>query len=185
MPGRSGSSAGRIARLVSLGLLAILPSARSAAGDGEDALKSATVLSFLRYSTWPSTSRNADLLTVGVVGRSSFAKILSGLLEGKSVNGHKVRLVELKPGSDLRSCDLIYFATDRKLDIETALQSVGTSHALTIGEADKFLDYGGAINLMLVDGHMAFEVNLQVLERSGVDISAKLLRLGQIRKRGA
>src|SRR5215471_12631794 len=153
MPVRSGCCAGRIARLALLGLLPILPFARSTAGDGEDALKSATVLSFLRYSTWPTTPRSTDSLTVGVLGRSSFAKVLGGLLEGKSVNGHKVRLLELKPGLDFRSCDLIYFATDRRPDIEPALQSVGSSHALTIGEADKFLDYGGAINLMLVDGH--------------------------------
>ena len=158
----------------------------SLAGDAEDELKSATVLSFLRYSTWPQPARAGELFTVGVVGRPTFAKALAGLLEGKQVNGRAVRLMELKPGSDPRCCQIIYFATDRKSDIEPALQAVGASHSLTIGEADRFLDYGGTVNLQLIDGHMAFEVNMDALERSGVDISSKLLRLGQIRhRRGA
>ena len=173
----------QLAKLAVLALSVALPAAGGSAADGEDALKSATVLSFLRYSTWPGATRTGDSLTVGVLGRSSFARVLGGLLEGKSVNGRTVRLIELKPGSDLRSCDLVYFATDRKSEIEQGLQSAASSHALTIGEADRFLDYGGAVNLLLIDGHMGFEVNLEALENSGVDISSKLLRLGQIRKR--
>jgi len=172
---------GCLAAVVFAGLFGVFLA--TAGTEGEDALKSATILSFLRYSTWPGAARNTDSVTVGVWGRPAFAKVLGASLEGKSVNGRKVRVTELKQGSDLRACDLIYFATDRKSEIETALQALGSSHSLTIGEADRFLDYGGAINLMLVDGHMAFEVNLEVLERAGVDISAKLLRLGQIRKR--
>ena len=152
-------------------------------GDGEDELKSATVLSFLRYSTWPGNPRPNEALTVGVVGRPSFAKALGGLLEGKSVNGRAIRLVELKPGADIRCCQLIYFATGKKTEIQQVLQNAGTIHTLTIGEDDKFLDFGGAINLELIDGHMGFEVNMEALGRSGVDISAKLLRLGRLRWR--
>jgi len=153
------------------------------AGDAEDELKSATVLSFLRYSTWPQTAKPGDVFTVGVMGRPAFAKALAAFLEGKQVNGHAIRLVEIKPGADPRSCQVIYFATDRKSEIAPAIEQVAASHALTIGEGDRFLDYGGAVNLQLVDGHMAFEVNMEAIERSGVDISSKLLRLGQIRRR--
>jgi hypothetical protein len=66
------------------------------------------------------------------------------------------------------------------------LQAFSSEHVLTIGETDGFLEQGGAVNLFLMDGHMAFEVSLGTLTRSGVEISSKLLRFGQIRdlKRG-
>ena len=163
-------------------LLAFALGFQGIAGDGEDELKSATVLSFLRYSTWPSVRPNLPL-TVGVVGRPLFAKALGAFLEGKSVDGRPVQMIEIKPGTDLRVCQLIYFATEKKSEIEPALQMVASSHVLTIGEADRFLDYGGIANLLLIDGHIAFEVNLEALERSGIDISSKLLRFGQIRRR--
>jgi prepilin-type processing-associated H-X9-DG protein len=52
-----------------------------------------------------------------------------------------------------------------------------------VGETDRFLDYGGAVNLLLVDGHMGFEVNLEAVKRCGVEISSTLLRFGQIRRK--
>jgi hypothetical protein len=78
---------------------------------------------------------------------------------------------------------LIYVATAKTSEIQQVIQSVRSVHTLTIGEDDKFLDYGGAVNLLLIDGHMGFEVSLDSLNRSGVEISSKLLRLGEIRRR--
>jgi hypothetical protein len=108
---------------------------------------------------------------------------LGALLEGKAINGRPLRLLELKPGADPRCCELVYFATDKKKDIEPALQAMASARALTIGEDQRFLDYGGTVSLQIVDGHMAFEVDLDALERTRVDVSSKLLRLGQMRRR--
>jgi hypothetical protein len=152
--------------------------------EAEEELKSATVLSFLRYATWPGL-KPGQAITVGVLGRSSFVSALGGLLERKSINGRSVRLIEFKAASEVRKCELMYFATDRKADIQEALQSLPSARVLTMGETDHFLEYGGAINLLLIDGHMGFEVSMDALERSAVDISSKLLRLGQLRRRRA
>lgn len=160
-------------------LLSLAAAPHVKAGDGEDELKSATVLSFLRYSTWPSASQ----LTVGVVGRPLFIKQLEASLKGKSVDGRPIQLIEIKPGIDARSCQLIYFATAKKSEIEPALQALASNHVLTVGEYDRFLDYGGMVNLLFIDGHLGFEVNKEALERSGIEISSKLLRFGQIRRR--
>jgi hypothetical protein len=141
------------------------------------------VKNFMRYSTWPETAPSNGPITVGVLGRASFTQVLHELLDGKSVNGRTVQIVELKPNSDPRRCQLIYVATAKTSEIRQALQSVRSAHTLTIGEDDKFLDSGGAVNLLLIDGHMGFEVDLESLNRSGVEISSKLLRLGEIRRR--
>lgn len=153
--------------------------------EAEDELKSIIVKNFLRYSTWPETGTPSGPLTIGVLGRSSFEQTLHGLLDGKSVNGRTVQVVEVKAMPDPHRYHMIYVATDKNAEIKQALQSVRSSHTLTIGEADRFLDYGGAVNLLLIDGHMGFEVNLEALDRTGVEISSKLLRLGQIKRRRA
>ncbi len=153
--------------------------------DATDELKSVIVKNFLRYSTWPETASANGPLLVGVVGRSSFAQVLHGMLDGKPVNGRNVQVVELKPGSDPHHCHLVYIASERNAEIRHALETVRAAHILTIGEADNFLDFGGAVNLLEVDGHMGFEVNLDALNRSGVEISSRLLRLGQIKRKRA
>jgi hypothetical protein len=65
--------------------------------------------------------------------------------------------------------------------VTLALQNAAAAHALTIGENKEFLHWGGAVRLLVVDGHMSFEVSLDALERSGVSISSRLLRFGQVR----
>jgi hypothetical protein len=166
--------------LASLGSPAGLP---LQLGTPEDELKSAIILSFLRYSEWPDRAAPDQPLTVGVLGRPGLVSVLRRTLEGKPVNNRTVRVLELKSLSDPHCCQVLYVATEKPAEIRPALASAHSSPLLTIGEVDRFLEYGGAVNLMVVDGHMAFEVDLKAVERTGVSISSKLLRYGQVRGR--
>ncbi len=167
--------------LAFLVLAAVLPGG-SPADEPQDELKAAVVLSFLRYGDWgPALTANAAI-KVGVVGRPGFAAALHHSLEGKSVNDHPVQVVELKNIVE-RCCQVIYFAGDKSAGIKAALQSPALARVLTIGETRDFLDWGGAVNLFVLDGRMTFEVSLEALERCGVNISSRLLRFGQIRSR--
>lgn len=169
-------------RLACLILAAVLP-AISPADEPEAELKAAVVLSFLRYGEWEQVLPPNGALTVGVFGRPEFAQVLHHSLEGKSVNDHPVQVVELKSVAEPPACQVIYFATDKSLDIKAALHMPTLARALTIGETRDFLDLGGAVNLFVLDGHMAFEVSREALEHSGINISSRLLRFGQIRNR--
>jgi hypothetical protein len=160
-------------------LLAALASIGQSASDPGDELKAAVVLSFLRYTEWTSVPAQ-DPITVAVAGRSDFAKVLRKALEAKTVGAHRLAVVEVQDGP-FANCQILYIAFDRGSDVRRILAAASSSHLLTIGEADRFLDWGGAINLMTLDGHMSFEVNLDAVTRSGDSVSSKLLRFGQIR----
>jgi hypothetical protein len=163
------------------GLLLLLLTGRLAYAsdtEPEDALKAVVVLNFLRYSTWPDAT---GPITVGMVGRSSALAPFRQVLEGKSVNGRIIHLVEIKGVPEPRCCQVLYVASDQAARIRQSLAGARSAHILTIGENDKFLECGGAVNLFLVDGHISFEVNLEVLEGSGIEISSRLLHLGQIK----
>lgn len=168
--------------LASLAMAALVPSG-GLADQPEDELKAAVVLSFLRYTEWNQTLPAAAPLTVGVLGRSAFADVLRRSLEGKPVNDHPVQVVELKSAAEPHVCQIVYFANDKSVDVKAALHTPTLARALTIGETRDFLEWGGAVNLFVLDGHMAFEVSLGTLEHSGVNISSRLLRFGQIRNR--
>ncbi|MEO8597723.1 MAG: YfiR family protein [Candidatus Solibacter sp.] len=175
---------------LTLGLLAglvaqlALPRALKAATestDPEDELKAATVLAFLQNAKWLDAESGGPFLTVGVVGRPAISAALHRAIEGKTVNGRVVRILDLTLPADPRCCQLLYVATDHKLDIRRALTGTAAAHVLTIGEANRFLEDGGAINLFLVDGHMAFEVSMAALDQCRVAIGSKLLRYGRVR----
>jgi hypothetical protein len=172
----------RITRWTAAGLIGLLAGIAVGATEPEDELKSATVLTFVRHSEWLRDSQTGPI-TVGVTGRPSMISMLHRTLDGKTANNRAIRIVDVKASGDLRACQVLYIASDNNNEIRETLGSLGASHALTIGEADRFLDYGGAVKLLIVDGHMSFEVSPAALDRAGVSISSKLLRYGQLKVR--
>ena len=152
------------------------------AAEPEDELRSATVLTFVRHTEWLQGAEGP--ITIGVMGRQSMMLTLRRTLDGKTANNHTIRVVDAKAPVDPNSYQVLYVATDNNNEVRQALAGLRASHALTIGEAGRFLEYGGAVNLTIVDGHMSFEVSLEALEHAGVSVSSKLLRYGQVKARG-
>ena len=172
----------RITRWTAVGLISLMTGLAGGATEPEDELKSATVLTFVRHSEWLQDPQSGPI-TVGVAGRPSMIGTLHRALDGKTANNRTIRVVNVKRSGDLRACQVLYVASYNNNEIRETLAGLGSSHALTIGEGDRFLDYGGAVRLLIVDGHMSFEVNPAALDRAGVSISSKLLRYGQVRLR--
>ncbi|MDE3165337.1 MAG: DUF4154 domain-containing protein, partial [Acidobacteriota bacterium] len=173
-----------LTRCLSLAL-ALLLSARAlgaAAEDPEDQLKAATVLTFLRYTEW-ARSADSAALAVGVLGRPSMIHALRGALDGKTVNNRKVHVVPLNRPADCPTCQVLYFALDNRSDLQRLLNGLRPAGLLAIGESDHFLQLGGAVSLLLVDGHMSFEVSQEALDHAGLTVSSTLLRYGQVRGR--
>ena len=151
----------------------------SAASEPEDELTAATVLSFLRYSEWAPMGAADSYLSVGVLGRPALLFTFRRLLEDKSVGGRPIRVVELPPEPTSTCCQVVYLEIEKSTELKPALARFG--RPLKIGVADEFIELGGDVHLLIVDGHMSFEVNRDSLERSGITISSKLLRFGQVR----
>ncbi len=165
------------ASVVLLGIFCAVP---LCAAEPEDELKAAIVLTFLRYTEGPQLARDGPL-TICVIGRSSFAQVLKRTLDGKPVSNRSVQVIDMNATYDPRRCQAVYFATENRPQLRETVPLATAARALTIGESKDFLDTGGAINLLTVDGRMSFEVDLGALDRAGLSISSKLLRVGQVR----
>jgi hypothetical protein len=110
-------------------------------------------------------------------------RALQRTLDGKTASSRAIHIVDAKACGDQNPCQVIYLATDNQNEVRRTLAGLRGSHALIIGESNKFLEDGGAVNLVFVGGHMSFEVSLEALDRAGVSISSTLLRYGQVKAR--
>ena len=164
------------------GLVVLLAGFAAGAADPEDELKAATVLTFVRHTVWLQGAPRGPI-TIGVMGRPSMIRTLQRSLDGKTANNRAIRIVDARAAAELTSCQVLYVATDDNNAVRQTLAVVRTSHPLTIGETGRFLEDGGAVNLLLVNGHMSFEVSVEALDRAGVSISSTLLRYGQVKVR--
>ena len=169
---------GRTRWWAGLALLPFLAIAPLTATEPEDELKSATVLTFIRHSEWRKDT--AGPISVAVLGRPAMARTLRRSLEGRTASNRPIHIVDANASADLNACHVVYIASDNSKEVLQILAGLRASHALTIGESGRFLEFGGAVNLLIVDGHMSFEVSRDAIEHAGVTISSTLLRYGQV-----
>lgn len=166
-------------------LAALLPApARGAASSGPEVeLKAAVVFSFARFADWPAADNaDAQTVTIGVLGSEEFYRVLQGAVSGKTIQGRRVLIRQLKGAADAYGCQIVFigFGGARLREV---LPQLRESRILTIGDDRGFLNSGGAVRLSELDGRIVFDFDAEAVAQSGVPVNARLLRLGQAHKK--
>jgi hypothetical protein len=161
--------------------LLIYPSLTIAQESLEYQVKAAFVHKFIKFTKWPLSAfeSNNSPLVIGIMGESP---IWSGLkdLENKPVMGRKLKIVKVNKPDLEQKCHIIFFSKTKIRKAKKLLQKIDKLKILTIGESDWFSENGGMINFIIVRGKLRFEINVAAVNRSGLKLSSKLLRLGKI-----
>ncbi len=145
-------------------------------------VKAAFLYNFAKFVNWPPESfadQNAPIL-LGVIGDNAFAKLLTDVAAGKSVNGRPVVVKLFKEGQDLRSCQIVFVSSSEENDATQILEKLKESSVLTVGEAPGFIQAGGIINFFIEKNKVRLEINLAAASRARVKISAKLIAVARL-----
>jgi hypothetical protein len=159
--------------LLSLLLAGSAGSAHAAYSDA--AVKAAFLYRFTGYIDWPPATLQAGQFTVAVLGSRPVAQELALLLEKypiKSLPGH-VRLVDdAKQALDVQ---MLYVGTGYRGDLREVADAVGNRPMLLVTDHAGALDEGSAVNFLVVDRRVRFEVSLAATHRAGLKVSSQLL----------
>lgn len=150
-------------------------------GANEYALKTAFVYNLAKFTEWPERTfmDESSPVTLCVVGENRFADTATAVT-GKTVHGRALELRQLSVEQDATRCHILFVAQDTAAPTRDVLASVRNRSVLAIGESDSFLREGGVINLAVSGNNVKFTVNVSAMQRSGLKISSKLLRLAEI-----
>ncbi len=145
-------------------------------------VKAAFLYNFTKFVQWPGDSLAASggPFDVGVVGSNPFGSHLAESMAGQSVHGRPVRVVEFLKPADVRPCDVLFVPDAEGDHLADIAARVKGSPVLLIGESPGFAERGGAINFILVDNKVRFEINPTVARTAGLQISAKLLAIATV-----
>ena len=142
----------------------------------EAAVKAVFLFHFMRYLQWPG-ELDRELCPIVVLGDSAIWEPLQEIA-AKKTNGSVLLLVrrceELKDAGRPR----ILFLSDSSAFLlpETLEKFRGTS-VLVVGETEGLARRGAAINFVLRDDRVKFEINLEALKKAGIQAGSQLLRL--------
>jgi uncharacterized protein DUF4154 len=158
------------------------PSAANANVAPEYEVKAAFLFRFAQFVEWPPETFKgaAEPFTYCTIGDDSFHGALERTLNGKTIGQRPLRVEHLNGLGKVGECQVLFIggSGDRK-HVEEMLADTGKLPILTVGEADRFAENGGAIGFCTEDNKIRFEVNLDAAGKAGLKISAKLLALAK------
>jgi YfiR/HmsC-like len=143
-------------------------------------VKAAFVYQFLSFVEWPAaTTPTGDGVIIGILGETPLTAALQPVI-ARSPRSRPLVVRTLRETRDLAAVHVLFVAASEKERLTSVLRAAHVPGLLTIGEVDGFAQLGGVINFVIVDGKVAFEINVRAAEEAQLKISSKLLRLARI-----
>jgi hypothetical protein len=145
----------------------------------EAAVKAAFIYRFANYVEWPESAFAPDApFTIGVAGADEVAAELEKIVPGRTVNGRRVVMRRIAEGESARGLHVLFIGKGVS-NPRALLRSAQSPGLLVVTEGEHGLELGSAINLVVADDRVAFEVSLDAAERNGLRISARMLAVAR------
>jgi len=164
--------------LLLLGALAVLVGTARAQQASEAAIKAAFLYKFAGYVEWPAQAFQAaeTPLVIGTLAADEVALHLEAVVANRTVNGRRVVVRRIQDGLNPSGVHVLFIGRGEP-NLRAALRAAQQRGILTVTETT--LDAGGAINFVVADERVAFEVSLEAAEKAGHKISSRMLAVAR------
>jgi len=169
--------------IVALCVLVGILSGAQAQRPTEYQVKAAFLFNFAKFVEWPdSVFEDARApIVIGVIGNDPFGADLDQAVKGKIVRDRKLevrRMPSLEEGETC--CHILFISISESKRLKAIFSALRHRNVLTVGDMDGFCRNGGAVGFFLSRNKVRFEINADVVTRSGLKMSSKLLKLARI-----
>ena len=151
------------------------------AGELEYPVKVEFIERFTRFIVWPPDAFHGGPFTLCVLGETPAQPHLERLAHERQLKDRRVEYRKVRPADDLTACNLLFIGGGERARLRQEIQRVSGHPVLTVADTDGFAKEGVIINLFFdEDGHVRFEIGSAELRKSGLKVSAQLLRLARM-----
>jgi hypothetical protein len=150
-------------------------------------VKASFLVTLAKFVEWPDGifSSSREPVVFGIIGADPLDISLSRAVYGQSIKGRTVTVRKYRLGEDLRSCQVLFISASEKPHLPQILANVAGASVLTVSESPRFTEAGGVIQMTVEENRVRFSVNRNAAASARLQISAKLLVLGQVNVLGA
>lgn len=153
-----------------------LPSAvRADEGYSEDAVKAAFLYRFADYVQWPTEALASAQFIVAVLDDKGVATELSRLLPTHPIQDRVAQVQSLTSIRELHDAQVLYVGVTDRDEIRRIIAAVGARPILIVTAYEGALEAGSAVNFLLLDRRVRFEVSLDAAERARLKLGSELL----------
>lgn len=141
-------------------------------GQDEKKYKALFISQFTKYVNWPETSGSTKIV---VIGDAEIAKFLKELNEKKSLNFEIDKTNSL--GSVSQDVNILFISNSKSNLLSQVVQKYKGLPVLIISEKHGLCQKGSAINFVLKDDKLAFELNERTLTKHKLKVAGQLKKL--------
>lgn len=174
MMGRNFSVIGQI----TLALIALIAMAAQARANSklEYAVKATFAYKFVPFVSWPPGENSAPAFTFCIAGHDQISEVLPLVAKDQSIGTKPIAVKGLAQDADPQGCDALYIAAPETQDAQRILMAAEGKPILTITDGGT-PDAHGIIAFRVINGHVRFDIDLDLATLGGLQISSKLLSL--------
>jgi len=144
-------------------------------------LQSGYIYNFCKYIEWEEAYQTGDFI-IGVIGDSPIIPELRKLASAKKINNQKIVIREYANANEILQCHIIFIPKDKSNNIKEIKNKVSSFCTLLISEKKGLAKAGSAINFVIIDGKLKFELNKSNATKYGIKVSSTLESLAIIVK---
>jgi hypothetical protein len=140
-------------------------------------IKAAYLYKFASYVEWPRGvfARDDSPVVIGVIGDDPLAADLARMVVGKTVNGRRLAVRELQRDDPLAGVHVLFVGRMRGKQLAAILAAARGQPLLVVSDSHEAHVLGSAINFVMVDQRLRFEVALKPATDNGLKLSALML----------
>jgi hypothetical protein len=146
----------------------------------EAGIKAAFLYKFASYVEWPASAFPApdSRLVFGVMASDDVAAELERILPGRTIHGHPAAVRRLKEGESTAGVNVLFVGRGQT-NLRATLRMAQQPGMLVVTETERGLEMGSAINFVVADERVGFEVSVEAAERNGLRISSRMLNVAR------
>ncbi len=147
----------------------------------EARVEAAYIYNFAKFVEWPATkfAGPTSPMRFCVLNDFSFEADLSQIVNGKSIAGHPVEVVQVRDATESLNCHILFVNSAQQSQTRHLTEVLRGSGVLTVGETDTFVEEGGIINFFLDNDQVQFRISRKAAQQAGLYVSSRLLSVAK------
>ena len=144
----------------------------------ESNLKAAFIYNFTKYIDWDNGDAENKFI-IGIMGTSSIDGPINEIAKNSFIKNKRIVLKHFSNAEDISYCNILFIPRGNGIPLQSVLEKINKG-VLTISEEPGFARQGSAINFVVNNDKLKFEINLKALNSAGLKAGSQLLKLAVI-----
>jgi hypothetical protein len=131
------------------------------------------IYNFSRVIEWPANYKTGNFI-IGILGTTDVATELETYTKGKKVGTQSIEIIRYKAPAEIQTCHILFVPFSRTKQVPEIVAALNGKSTLIITEKNGALDDGAAINFIILQDKMKFELKSENASKNGIKFSSKL-----------